>query len=312
MYSVLTRSGPVFQGVKKMKKIRNTKAFTLIELLVVIAIIALLLAILLPALRKARAAAWKAVCAAHLHQVAVALEAYEGQYDYKRFSVRNANTLSETSLYWMGKLAPLMSDQRFAKSYKIILQNPQQVIDYMKVLLCPAAPASRFARDDRPNLSGQWGTMDRPWRWDRGLNVDGLSWSTIGSYTINGWLTSDAYWPDIPGKHFTNWNSVRPEVPILGDGLWTIGWPPGGKNYTTDDPPPPDLYVCRTNYNELDSPPGGPRNMWRFCLNRHSKSINLIFKDMHVGAIQLEKLWHIPWHANYEYPTEEKIRLPSD
>jgi len=313
VYSVLTRSRPVFQGVKKMKKIRNTKAFTLIELLVVIAIIALLLTILLPALRKARAGAWKAACASHLHQIAVALEVYEGQYDYKRFSVRNDDSASEYQLYWMGKLAPFLSDQRFAKRYKIILPNPSEIIDYIDVTLCAATPASRFARNFHNNPSGQWGTNDRPWRWNRGRNVDGLPWSTIGSLTINGWVTHDYRYeegasPGLNQKYlFKNWLSVRPEVPVLGDGLWTIGWPQNNWPPTMD-PVPPDLSGSMANPGLLDT---WNNHIWRFCINRHSKKIQLIFKDMHVGAVQLEKLWELPWHANYETPTEE-VRLPSN
>jgi prepilin-type N-terminal cleavage/methylation domain-containing protein/prepilin-type processing-associated H-X9-DG protein len=52
------------------------KGFTLIELLVVVAIIALLAGILLPALTRARQAAIKSTCSAHLHQIGMGIDMY--------------------------------------------------------------------------------------------------------------------------------------------------------------------------------------------------------------------------------------------
>ena len=57
------------------------KRFTLIELLVVVAIIAVLAAMLLPALRKARITAYRAVCASNQRQLMVAVSLYAGDND---------------------------------------------------------------------------------------------------------------------------------------------------------------------------------------------------------------------------------------
>ena len=78
------------------------KGFTLVELLVVITIIALLLSMMMPALKKAKGLARKAVCKSNLHQIGIALETYEMTYDNKRFEMRK--DASEMDGYWWAKL----------------------------------------------------------------------------------------------------------------------------------------------------------------------------------------------------------------
>jgi len=60
-------------------QVTRRRAFTLIELLVVISIVALLIAMLLPALKKAKETARRAVCLSNQHQIVNALHVYAGE-----------------------------------------------------------------------------------------------------------------------------------------------------------------------------------------------------------------------------------------
>jgi prepilin-type N-terminal cleavage/methylation domain-containing protein/prepilin-type processing-associated H-X9-DG protein len=93
-------------------KAGNRRAFTLIELLVVVAIIAILAALLLPALARAKAAAYRAQCTSNLHQVTLGLGMYTD--DSKRYPPLQAevtqNTVEAYRLaYWDAKVLPYVS-----------------------------------------------------------------------------------------------------------------------------------------------------------------------------------------------------------
>jgi len=272
------------------KMIKRRRGFTLIELLVVIAIIALLLSIVMPALKMAKEQGRKIVCKNNLSQIGKAMEMYEMQYNYKRFAIRKDG--SETNDYWMGKLAPYSDNTYYAQQY----QEGKKI----DMLLCPSAPYAKFQADPTgpyANPSGQYGTATMPWSWARSTGI-----STIGSYGINGWAGLDYYYESdsmYAPYFFKNWMDISPTVPLFADCVWTVGWPRGNDL-------PPDTLQGST----AAQLPANSENMRRFCIDRHGRQINVIFRDLHADTVKLEVLWTLPWSKGYKVPSPLP-RLPN-
>jgi prepilin-type N-terminal cleavage/methylation domain-containing protein/prepilin-type processing-associated H-X9-DG protein len=118
------------------RKARSAKAFTLIELLVVIAIIAILAALLLPALSRAREAAYMTVCRNNLHQIGVALTLYVDDYGAYPVDYSQTNPGVAPPLGWQDKLGPY-GIKRPRESYQPFPTNGPYGSTSQTVFSCP-------------------------------------------------------------------------------------------------------------------------------------------------------------------------------
>jgi prepilin-type N-terminal cleavage/methylation domain-containing protein len=133
----------------------GTRAFTLIELLVVITIIGILIGLLLPAVQAVREAARRSNCQSNLHQVSLALKAYDGAHrKFPPSSVwasgvnpdqKNNPNLRES---WVIMILPFMDSQTLYDKFNLTVPIPNATnmaprAVRVPVLLCPADDKNR-------------------------------------------------------------------------------------------------------------------------------------------------------------------------
>jgi prepilin-type N-terminal cleavage/methylation domain-containing protein len=244
---------------------RVKKGFTLIELLVVIAIIALLMAILMPALQRVRKQARGVACQSNLRQWGNMFAMYTNDND-GYFPERKSG--GDGYGRWMDSM----------REYYISTED---------IRLCPVA--TKIANPDMIEGIDWWGDTLTAWGkipgWDAG---GGRTIGYYGSYGVNGYIyvpIGDAVYGKAPGRFWRTINVKNGnEIPMFLDCYFWCGWPDDD-----DTPPEYDGHQYRGDDNAMN----------RFCLNRHSGAVNVIFMDYHVEKVSLKQLWTLRWSKDF-------------
>jgi prepilin-type N-terminal cleavage/methylation domain-containing protein/prepilin-type processing-associated H-X9-DG protein len=169
------------QSGKFQRPLVQRRAFTLLELLVVIAIIGVLIALLLPAVQKVRAAAYRMSCANNMRQIGLALHNYHG--DFLRFPAGVQGQMPPIPYFenarttWMVFLLPYIEQDTLLRLYNIKVGfgaddceaiNGSVFKTVVKLYQCPADSAGSFtdpAHDTTGSRSNYVGCFSPDWGW---------------------------------------------------------------------------------------------------------------------------------------------------
>lgn len=242
------------------------RGFTLIELLVVIAIIAILTALLLPALSRAKQAAYDTTCKSNLRQLGLALANYVSEVGvYPLYVYGFAGVPGDT--WWQDELAPYCGANWSAQ----LLYGRADAKS--RLHLCPS-----YARVCRPDglwsiFFHQFGPYGYNW-FGPPLGTNQTLGFGLGGRLANGF-----------GGAVRESEVVHPsrmvaigDSPLVSDGTWVEGQS--------------DLNGFWPYYaSHMDSPPAWAQVAQRAADHRHNGRSNVVFCDGHVVSLAAKNLF---------------------
>ena len=251
-----------------IKRRDSKKGFTLIELLVVISIIAMLLSILMPALGRAKEQAMAVVCRTRLKQWGLIFNMYFEEHEGK---------------VPPGRVGMVMGGDPEESGWGMWFRATEHYYENPDMMFCPSATKTTEKGGQQPfrawHISNDW--------------IDNFPQFQRGSYGYNMWgvarkggpyggPTRYPPSPEYDDQRIHNISSLgRPyNTPLMGDSSVMQTWP------LDDDSPPEDEGLLESK-------------MAKFCVNRHTKTTNMVFFDGAVHRVGLKTLWQLDWSPGY-------------
>jgi prepilin-type N-terminal cleavage/methylation domain-containing protein/prepilin-type processing-associated H-X9-DG protein len=243
-----------FPGERIMKK---TKGFTLIELLVVIAIIAMLLAVVLPALKKAKEAARRLICANQMKTIGIANVLYTNQYRSAYVPISFTNG-SNSVVRWV-------SNSAFCANLGIddFRSGPSAYI-FPKAYLCPSDIINIDPSKVTSPVVTSYGFNATDWGWTNGISAGiyaGYKTTSIPLPAVKMLVIDAIDW-------WVEWK----------DADYTKGWDKLGQASGTD--------YRTANLNGL-----GNSALYAPTIYRHSEGANVGFYDGHVKYMKKQDVF---------------------
>jgi prepilin-type N-terminal cleavage/methylation domain-containing protein/prepilin-type processing-associated H-X9-DG protein len=265
---------------------RNSdRGFTLIELLVVIAIIAILAAMLLPALSRAKEAAYTTACKSNLRQIGIALQNYVVDSHEYPFLFANRKDMLPRILPWYDALQPYIASRG---SDAVV---PDAAAPNSKVFLCPS-----YARCVRPGGAIDTNLM---------LNICSYGYNSAGTSTIieqpamglGGTVILSS--SRVVYRYVATRESeiLRPSQMIACADAWFTSYPTLVSQQQRPIFGYTDLSVALDFYFDYGIPPPtadygwATWDAWKPVLRRHAGCWNTSFCDGHVEKLKTKQLF---------------------